>query len=111
VVKNQKIPWDFNKVPKTPRISSFWWYRFQNSITVRDIGLKFGMVIVLGKLEDTMHCFLPGSVHKQRQFSEYSHNYSAEFEMEKHTLKCLCSLPWQMSLENLSISNAKFQYQ
>jgi hypothetical protein len=33
-------------------ISLFGWYRFQNSTTVREIGLKFQMVIVLGKLED-----------------------------------------------------------
>jgi hypothetical protein len=42
------------------------WYRFQNSPTVRDVGLKFGMVIVFGRLEDHMHVFLPGSVHKLR---------------------------------------------
>jgi hypothetical protein len=33
---------------------------------VRDIGLKFGMVMVFGKLEDHMHGFLSGSVHKLR---------------------------------------------
>jgi hypothetical protein len=33
---------------------------------VRGIVSKFGMVIVLGKLEDHMQCFLPGTVHKLR---------------------------------------------
>jgi hypothetical protein len=47
--------------------SSLGWYRFQNSPMVRDNDLKFGMVIVLGKLEDLVTCFLPGSVHKRRQ--------------------------------------------
>jgi hypothetical protein len=50
------------------RFSQFWWYRFQNSITVRDIGLKFYMVIELGKLEDLMQVFLRGSVHTWREF-------------------------------------------
>jgi hypothetical protein len=45
------------------RISPFWWYRFQNSRTPRDIGLKFCMMKVLEKLEDLVHCFLPGRVH------------------------------------------------
>jgi hypothetical protein len=40
----------------------FWWYLFQNSITVRDIGLKFDMVVAIEKLEDLIHGFLPGSV-------------------------------------------------
>jgi hypothetical protein len=31
---------------------------------VRDIGLKFDMVMVIEKLEDLIHGFLPGSVHK-----------------------------------------------
>ncbi len=30
----------------------FWWYRFQNSRMVRDIGLKLGMVVIFEKLED-----------------------------------------------------------
>ncbi len=34
---------------------ALWWYRFQNSRTVRDIDLKFGIVIVFGILEDHMH--------------------------------------------------------
>jgi hypothetical protein len=38
---------------------------------VEDIGFKFGMVIVLEKLEDLVHCFLPGSVHKYRNFSKF----------------------------------------
>jgi hypothetical protein len=42
----------------------FSWYLFQNSITVRDIGLKFDMVVVVEKLEDLIHGFLPGSVQK-----------------------------------------------
>jgi hypothetical protein len=49
------------------RISPFRWYRFQNSRTERDNGLKFCMVIVLGKLEDHVGCFQPGSVHKWRK--------------------------------------------
>jgi hypothetical protein len=51
-----------NRVPDFYHISLFWWYRFQNSPTVRDIGLEFGMVIVLGKSEDRIHGFLSGSV-------------------------------------------------
>jgi hypothetical protein len=31
---------------------------------VRDADLKFQMVIELGKMEDSMKVFLPGSVHK-----------------------------------------------
>jgi hypothetical protein len=45
-------------------ISLFQWYRFPNLATVRDNDLKFGMVIVLGKLDDLMQVFLPGIVHK-----------------------------------------------
>jgi hypothetical protein len=45
------------------RILAVWWYRFQNSITVGDIDLKFGMVVVFGNLEDLMH---DRSVHKLR---------------------------------------------
>jgi hypothetical protein len=44
--------------------SPFRWYRFQNSTTVKDIDLKFYMIIVLEKLEDPMQVFLPESVHK-----------------------------------------------
>ncbi len=44
-----------------------WWYRFQDSTTARDIDLKFYMVLVLGKLEDTMLHFPAGTVHKYRQ--------------------------------------------
>jgi hypothetical protein len=51
------------------KISTFRWYRFQNSRTKRDSGLKFGMVIVLGKLEDLVGCFLSGSVQKLRHFA------------------------------------------
>ncbi len=43
-----------HRTPAFYRILPFWWYRFQNSATVWDIDLKFGMVIVLGKLEDRM---------------------------------------------------------
>jgi hypothetical protein len=74
VINSRKIHvmWDkANKIVISSRNRSFfiasghfWWYRFQNSRTPRDIGLKFGMVIVLGKLEDLVHCFLPGGVHK-----------------------------------------------
>ncbi len=39
---------------------------FQNSITVGDIELKSGMVIVFGRLGDPMIGFLPESVHKCR---------------------------------------------
>jgi hypothetical protein len=48
------------------RIFAVWWYRFrfQNSRTVGDIDLKFGLLIVLGKLEDLVGCFLTGDVHK-----------------------------------------------
>jgi hypothetical protein len=46
------------------RFSNFWWYRFQNSTTVRDIDLKFDMEVVFERLEDIMHVFLPGSVQK-----------------------------------------------
>ncbi len=58
-----------------PESYHFWWYRFQNSITVRDIDLKFGMVIVFGKLEDHMHGFLPGSVHKLRHDRKNNRSY------------------------------------
>jgi hypothetical protein len=44
----------------------FWWYRFKNSATVRDIDLKFYMVVVFGKLEDPMQVFLAGTIHKYR---------------------------------------------
>jgi hypothetical protein len=40
--------------------SGIQWYRFQNSPMVRDICLKFYMGVVLEKMEDHMHCFLPG---------------------------------------------------
>jgi hypothetical protein len=40
--------------------------RFQNSLSVKAIGLKFYMVIVLGKLEDPVHIVPPGTVHKLR---------------------------------------------
>jgi hypothetical protein len=39
-------------------ILSFEWYFFQNSSTVRDIDLKFRMVIDHGKLMDSVHIFL-----------------------------------------------------
>ncbi len=42
----------------------------QNSRTVRDIGLKFYMMMELGKLEDPMQVFLPGIVHKLRQLKK-----------------------------------------
>ncbi len=41
-----------------------WWYRFQNSSTIADRGLKFSMAIEFVKLEDRMQVFLTGSVHK-----------------------------------------------
>jgi hypothetical protein len=53
-----------HRTPAFHRFSPFWWYRFQNSSTVWDNGLKFGMVMMLGKLEDHVLCFLPGRVHK-----------------------------------------------
>ncbi len=56
---------------KFQQISLIWWYRFQNLRTVRDNDLKFGMVIVLGKLEDHRGCFLPGTVHKLRQSRKF----------------------------------------
>ncbi len=43
------------------RVLPFWWYRFQNSTTVKDNDLKFYMLIALGKLEDPVQFFLPGS--------------------------------------------------
>jgi hypothetical protein len=37
------------------RTLAVFWYRFQNPSMVKVIHLKFGTVIVLGKLEDCMH--------------------------------------------------------
>ncbi len=55
----------------TPSLSlsfgTFWWYLFQNSGTVRNIVLKFGIVIGFEKLEVRMQVFPPGVVHKLRQ--------------------------------------------
>jgi hypothetical protein len=48
------------------KIFAVWWYRFENSRTVGDIDLKFGIEIVLAKLEDIVGCFLSGAVHKLR---------------------------------------------
>jgi hypothetical protein len=42
----------------------FWWYRLQNSQTVRYIDLKFDMGVVFEKLEDVVHVFLPGNIFK-----------------------------------------------
>ncbi len=52
---------------KPPHLT-FLMYRFQNSTTVRDNDLKFDIVIVFGNWEDPMQVFLPGIVHKLRQF-------------------------------------------
>jgi hypothetical protein len=41
---------------------------------VRDIGLKFGVMIVLGKLEDLMTCFLPRSVNPREFFNLKNNN-------------------------------------
>jgi hypothetical protein len=57
-----------HRTPAFHRILPFWWYHFQNSPTVREIDLKFYVVIVLGKLEDRMKVFPAGVVHKLRQF-------------------------------------------
>ncbi len=51
-------------VENLKHLTDLGWYRFQNSTTARDIDVKFYMLIVLGKLEDFMQHFLPGSVHK-----------------------------------------------
>jgi hypothetical protein len=48
------------KQPET----GFLWFRLQNSITLNDIDLKFYMGVVFEKLEDVVHVFLPGTVHK-----------------------------------------------
>jgi hypothetical protein len=46
---------------------TLWWYLFQNSATVRDIDLKFGIVIGFEKLKVRMQVFPAGVVHKLRQ--------------------------------------------
>ncbi len=61
-----------HRTPAFHLLLPFWWYRFQNSATVRDIGLKFGMVIVLGKLKDVMLHFPPGIVHSYRFLNKKS---------------------------------------
>jgi hypothetical protein len=65
LIKNKKYEATFSFMPSIRiRTSAIWWYRFQNPPTFRDIGLKFDMGVVFGKLEDVMHDFLPGTVHK-----------------------------------------------
>jgi hypothetical protein len=57
--------WHIEYLKKLTRIQilEFWWYRFQNSSMVADNDLKFGMVIVFGKMEVHIHDFLSGIVH------------------------------------------------
>ncbi len=55
---------DHVTTPGNYRKVVFWWYRLQNSRTVRYIDLKFDMGVVFENLEDVIHVFLPGTVHK-----------------------------------------------
>ncbi len=69
-----EIFWPTIDLPKTAASQLFWWYRFQNSTTIKDNDLKSYMVIVLGKWEDPMQVFFDptpiGSFKKSFDMSE-----------------------------------------
>ncbi len=63
---------DYVPIPANYWKLVFWWYRFQNSLMIRDIDLKFNMGVVFERLEDVVHIFLPGTVHKYRNSKKFT---------------------------------------